>query len=817
MATYYWVGGNGAWTDTSMWANQSGGVGGTGAVPTNIDDAIFDKAATYTVTGNLAALNLTVSAGLVTFNVVTVNIGSAGAGSLTFGTGNVAAFTFTTSFNFQTSSTLTIDTKGVPLFGSGISVTFGVSGRTGTISLLSDLKITGGAGATSGKVALNYGSLDLNNFQLTTDGPFFINNAVVHTLAFGTNGTGNITVTGVDTNVVAFSLAGTNTITGVPIVNISYSNTIAQTVNVYVQAATEANSISFNFTTGTYTLNFLSTASYTARSVSFAGFAGTWATRSTANTIYGDLTLSSQSGFSVAASTGVLTLGSTNATTRVITSYGKTLDVPITIGASNSNGSFQLADALTMGASKTLTFSFGTLNLNNQTLTAGFFSSSSTNGRVLAFGSSGRIRLIGAGGTLWNTGIITNLTTSGTSDVTIDNNSAVATTITPASLSETYALNFNIISGNYTLTVTNTAAFKNLNFVANPSVATTGFVGSIASHTADISIYGNLTLSSSMSPTLSSSPGFIFKATSGTQILTSNGRTFDSPMAQNGVGGTLQLADAFAMGATRTFNFNNGTFDGNGQTITGALALSASATGVTAFKGLNTSIVFNHTDSTMTLVGNNTTGKITTINGSINLNGYTWTATGFGTNVGTKSLTFNGGTLLLTGPYAPTFDNANPTGFTTVAGTGTGYIRMNAASAKTFSGGGSIFNCILSNDGAGALTITGFNTFLGITNGVSPTAFVFPAGVSANITKVSNFSINGASSTSLVTITSSTSGSPATLSMASGTVSANYLSLKDSAATGGAAWSAYNSTSVSGNSGWSFSNIAATANFFLVF
>lgn len=289
-------------------------------------------------------------------------------------------------------------------------------------------------------------------------------------------------------------------------------------------------------------------------------------------------------------------------------------------------------------------------------------------------------------------------------------------------------------------------------------------------------------------------------------------------MAQNGAGGTLQLADAFAMGATRTFNFNNGTFDGNGQTMTGATALSASATGVTAFKGMNTSIVFNHTDSTLTLVGNNTTGKISTINGSINLNGYTWTATGFGTGVGTKSLTFNGGTLLLTGPTAPTFDNFNPTNFTTIAGTGTGYIRMNAAAAKTFFGNGTTFNCILSNDGAGALTIQNSNTFLGITNGVSPTAFIFTAGTTQTM---GSWTVSGTAG-NLVTITSTAAGTAANLvKTGGGTVSSNYLSLKDSAATPSTlTWYAgANSTNVSGNSGWIFTNLPSTANgnFFFMF
>jgi hypothetical protein len=55
----------------------------------------------------------------------------------------------------------------------------------------------------------------------------------------------------------------------------------------------------------------------------------------------------------------------------------------------------------------------------------------------------------------------------------------------------------------------------------------------------------------------------------------------------------------------------------------------------------------------------------------------------------------------------------------------------------------------------------------------------------------------------VITINSSTAGTQATLSKASGTVSCDYLSLKDSDATGGAEWHAgVNSTVVSNVTGW---------------
>jgi hypothetical protein len=248
-----------------------------------------------------------------------------------------------------------------------------------------------------------------------------------------------------------------------------------------------------------------------------------------------------------------------------------------------------------------------------------------------------------------------------------------------------------------------------------------------------------------------------FGATSGTQVITSNTKTIDFPLTFNGVGGTFQLQDALLMGTARTLTHTNGTIDLNGKTLT---------------------------------VG-----------------------TAYTTATGTKNLTFNGGTLVCPTAATTAFNNAQPTNYTTTAGTGTGKISMTAATAKTFVGGGSTFNCTLSNDGAGALTISGANTFTNIANGVQPTSFVFPIATTQTFT---NWNVSGTSG-NLVTITSGTAGVPALLSKASGTVSSNYLSLKDSTATGGATWYAgANSTNVSGNLGWIFSaapvnNYAITA------
>ena len=127
---------------------------------------------------------------------------------------------------------------------------------------------------------------------------------------------------------------------------------------------------------------------------------------------------------------------------------------------------------------------------------------------------------------------------------------------------------------------------------------------------------------------------------------------------------------------------------------------------------------------------------------------------------------------------------------------------MTSATAKTFVGGGKTYYN-LSNGGAGALSITGANTFNDLQNTVTPATFTLPA---STTTTVSALSLQGTSG-NLVTLDSSTPATRATLSKASGTVDVSYLSIKDSAATGGASFVALPSNGnidAGNNTGWRF-------------
>lgn len=547
-----------------------------------------------------------------------------------------------------------------------------------------------------------------------------------------------LTTTGSPALVVGMTVVSSTNVSLGTVVSGSGNSWVVSVGGTYASQSMRAATVGASVPTTADAVNFLSTSSGSfAYTVTLTGtlsclsliastFTPTFA--GTGNlTVAGSFTL----GIGITwSNTGTITFTAASS----ITTNGVTLS-SITYNAAGAT--MTLADALTLSSSSTFTLTQGTLSLASFTLTTGFFSSSNANVRAISFGT-GNITLNGAGGTLWDTGTSTNLTTSGTQVVNVSYSGAVATTVSSGSLTETNSISFNFTTGTYSLTMT-AGNWRNLSF--------TGFAGTV-NNAAQI-IYGNLTLASGATYTAGAST-WSFRSTSAGKTITTNGKTMDFPLTFFGAGGSWILQDALTMGSTRTLNHGAGTIDLNGKTLT---------------------------------VGSQ-----------------------YLTTAGTKDLTFNGGTLVCPGASTIAFNNSAPTGYTTTAGTGTGTISMTAATAKTFVGGGSTFNCTLNQGGAGALTITDANTFSDITNTVQPATITFPASTTNTFT---NFSLSGTAG-NLITLNSSTATTQATLSKASGIVSSDYLSIRDSAATGGALWYAGgNSTNVSNNTGWFFTAISA--------
>jgi len=272
---------------------------------------------------------------------------------------------------------------------------------------------------------------------------------------------------------------------------------------------------------------------------------------------------------------------------------------------------------------------------------------------------------------------------------------------------------------------------------------------------------------------------------------TLNASTRTLPMTFSGTGQSPVIYGDFTLSSAITSLSGNFTFSGYNktQTITSA--------GVTF--NVNSAIAINNLSTTVTLADAfilEATKTFTLLLGTFNLNAKTASMGLFSsTGSGVRSIAFNGGTMTVAGA---TF-TASGTNLTT---SGSGTISMASASSKTFAGGGFSYPT-LNQGGAGALVITGANTFANIANTVQPSTITLP---SSTTTTVSNFTVNGTSG-NLVTFNSSTSGTQATINyIGSSVINVNYLSIKDSKATPGLIWYANTtSTNVSNNTGWNFS------------
>jgi len=275
---------------------------------------------------------------------------------------------------------------------------------------------------------------------------------------------------------------------------------------------------------------------------------------------------------------------------------------------------------------------------------------------------------------------------------------------------------------------------------------------------------------------------------------------------------------------TLSFSANDiyGSFTfGSGITVSGAGKQTFSGRGTMDFTSAGKTVTFSigvdapgGTFRLLDAFNSSSATSTDLIRGTLDLNNFNFTALTFaGTGSFTRTLAFGTGTFTISGS-GTAWTTATSTNLTV---TGPGTISMTSASAKTFAGGGANYGSVtLNNGGAGALTITGSNTFGSLSNSVQPTTFTFTAGTT---TTISTWAIAGTPG-NLVTIGSATAASH-TLSKASGTVSADYLSISRSTATGGATWYAgANSTNGGNNTGWIFTAPpvgGVNANFFLLF
>jgi len=181
-----------------------------------------------------------------------------------------------------------------------------------------------------------------------------------------------------------------------------------------------------------------------------------------------------------------------------------------------------------------------------------------------------------------------------------------------------------------------------------------------------------------------------------------------------------------------------------------------------------------------------TTAAVRASKGTLNTNNKAISCNDFNSNLN-YDRTVNLGASVIT--CTGNFEINNIAGLTLNAGTSTIIL---TGDSKTFAGGNLTYHNL---ELQGTPTIvTGSNTF---------NELKIASGKTANLTAgtaqtVTSLAIDGA------TLQSTTTGTPATISKASGAVEVAGATIKDITATGGATFNAINSINVSGNTGWNW-------------
>jgi hypothetical protein len=383
--------GTGNWSDT-QWASTSGGSPAVGDFPLAQDTCVFDAnttTGTHTINFSYPIGSLSMSAVTSAVTLATGAIGHVIYGNVTLDADVTLSGTGTITFAGQGT------TQTITSAGRSFTQPITVNSPTGTVVIADNF-------VTAGQFALISGTLDLNNQNLTCG--TFNSNFTSRTIDFKTSS--KILVSGNNGTIVTLNNGIGLTILGTFVVDLTYSGSTG-TRAIGGGPSTDAAAMNINVLSGSDNIE-LTQSHY--GSVNFTGFSGQWAIGSTTNYFYGNLVIST--GMTISSGTGTKIFARSSGS-QSVTTDGKTFNFPIIKQAA---GTLTLADDLTMGSTRTFTLTQGTLALNGKTLTTGLFSSSNSNVREINFGSSGELRVL-EGGTSFNAGTSTNLTTSGTGTI----------------------------------------------------------------------------------------------------------------------------------------------------------------------------------------------------------------------------------------------------------------------------------------------------------------------------------------------------------------------------------------------------------------
>jgi hypothetical protein len=706
------------------------------------------------VTVNSGSLNPTTS---IVINSGSFTLGASGSLGTTFTTFTHTAgtVTFLKSYSMNTLSTYSFSSGTLTVDGFTLSVGIFSSNNSNVRTINFGTGIINAYYSTSGSNVINMSNI--TNFTYTGTGGFTVPADRSRTVTMANGGGGssttalNLTITGTSG---VISLASGSWFNILDFGSTSFAIGTSTTLNcntLYLSGGlSSTNLLTFNIlgtgninlggkTIGPLTINHSGTSTFTGSGgcSSLTQTSGdiNFATNSLTSTgtitftsgIYSNIGTLSCTTFTLGA-TFELTSGTLTASTSFVIDSGSFTFTDGTFTATptftHNAGTVTFAKAYAMTATGTYTFNAGNLILTSVNLTTGIFSSTNSTARSIDFGT-GNIVLAHstAGQTVLNMANATNCTVTGTGGFTAEAN--VTRTFTFGTTGGSYS---NAPSLTLTGTGTAIATLTSGSYFNNLSFGTTAFTLA----TTSLNLNG-LTLSSSGTYT------GLSITMRGTGTVTSNGKTIAAVVTNSP--GTTTLGSNLTCS---TFTQTTGTIDFANYTLTcsgafssttgtllnvGTVASSSFSTGADLTFGANASVTstsLNLTGGTFTYdTGNLSTlttftqtggnlvlsANLTLISsctyalneGNLNLNARTLTL-GYvsSTGTGSRSITGTGGTITV--GYAWTVTSG--AGFT-----GSGYnINMYNPDVKTFAGGGGTYGTLI-QEGVGALTITGSNTF----------------------------------------------------------------------------------------------------------
>ena len=777
MATYYWVGGDGNWSDaTNHWSNASGGSPSASYLPTSADDVVFDansntgtSAFTVTVDAASACLNFTASGldGTMTFSSSVTNVALDVYGSMSLPA---------TNFSWTPASGITLTFRGTS------SYTITTNGNTiNTTTLALD--------AVGGTLTLG-GALTLNSTRaLTITNGTFSTSASNYALSCGQILSNNSNVRTISLNASAVTLTGSTVIT-----------------------FTTSTNLTFNAGTSTITPNSASTTfnggGVTFYNVNFSGVGNGTHTITGVNT-FNNLTFASRSATGVRqiifsnsqTVNNTLTFGTTNTAIRRMSVYGTT----------NTGTGVGTAVTLTVATIATLS------DVDFRDITAAGASGTWTGTRIGDGGGNSNITFTTGAPKYWNLAAGGNW--SATAWATASGG-AVDVNNFPLAQDSVIIENTGLNTGATITTDTNWWLPT-----IDASSRTNAFT---LAGTAALIMNGSLTLPSVA--TVTNSSNWYFGANNSTQNITTNGVSVAFAIICNGTtNNTVKLIGNLT--STGGVTLSQGTLDLNNNTLTCTTFSSSNAitrtlafgTGSITITGSNTtvwgcatltnfsytgtsSVISNYSGSTGTRTlqhGSSTTG---TEAASINLS---ITA---GTDVITLSSTFYARNLDFTG-FAGTWASSTrriygnltlSTGMTINPGTTASTTFAATSGTKTITSNGKTMDFLVNFNGAGGTWVCQDALSLAQTVTFTEGTLQLKAGVTSTVGALAT------SGTNQKYLQSTTPGTQATLSDASGTNSVSYLTIQDINATGGATWDSYlynANVDAGNNTGWNFDSI----------